>query len=262
MLDFQIVNTNLRSAMRFFGAATGSGEIHPMDGALAIYSGLDYGVFNIALLESDSPEDIHGLTARLAQCARYYAPRTQRWSFWLCENALDEFTRRRARALLMDHDLRPISQAPGMLAETLAPPVRRLPKIECHRVADRATRQTFCALTAVSFDIPMTIAKAVYEPERAWCGDYRGFVGTAGGKPVAIVAIVATRDALGVYSLSTLPESRRMGYGEALLRAAVAAEQARTGIQRVVLQSTDAGYSLYRRLGFRDVAKFSVYLTK
>jgi len=149
-----------------------------------------------------------------------------------------------------------------MLAETLAPPVRRLPKIECHRVADRATRQTFCALTAVSFDIPMTIAKAVYEPERAWCGDYRGFVGTAGGKPVAIVAIVATRDALGVYSLSTLPESRRMGYGEALLRAAVAAEQARTGIQRVVLQSTDAGYSLYRRLGFRDVAKFSVYLTK
>jgi hypothetical protein len=30
----------------------------------------------------------------------------------------------------------------------------------------------------------------------------------------------------------------------------------------VVLQSTDAGYSLYRRLGFSEVAKFSVYLTK
>jgi ribosomal protein S18 acetylase RimI-like enzyme len=29
-----------------------------------------------------------------------------------------------------------------------------------------------------------------------------------------------------------------------------------------VLQSTDAGYSLYRRLGFKEVAKFSVYLTK
>ena len=79
---------------------------------------------------------------------------------------------------------------------------------------------------------------------------------------MAIIAIVATPDALGVYSLSTLPECRRMGYGEALLRAAVASEQARTGIRRVVLQSTDAGYSLYRRLGFREVAKFSVYLTK
>jgi ribosomal protein S18 acetylase RimI-like enzyme len=106
------------------------------------------------------------------------------------------------------------------------------------------------------------IAKSVYEPERAWFGDYRGFVGLIGGKAVGIVAIVATAEALGVYSLSTLPECRRLGYGEALLRAAVAVEQQRTGIRRVVLQSTDAGYALYRRLGFNEVAKFSVYLTK
>jgi GNAT superfamily N-acetyltransferase len=248
--------------MRFFGDATGGGENHPLDGALAIYSGLDYGVFNIAMLADQPPEGADGFTKRLAQCARYFAPRTMRWSFWLCENSLDFSTRRRARSLLMDSDLRPISQAPGMLAESLLPPVRPLPKIECVPVADRATRQAFGALTSVSFDIPMGIAKAVYEPERAWFGDYRGFVGFAGGRPVAIIAIVATPDALGVYSLSTLPECRRSGFGEALLRAAVASEQARTGITRIVLQSTDAGYSLYRRLGFNEVAKFSVYLTR
>jgi GNAT superfamily N-acetyltransferase len=262
MRDFQIVDANLSAAMRFFGGATGTGEIHPLDGALAVYSGLDYGVFNIALLEGNPPQGIDGFTERLARCARYFAPRTMRWSFWLCEDSLDAPTRRKARALLMDRDLRPISQAPGMLAEALAPPVRALPKIECVPVADRTTRQAFGALTAVSFDIPMGIAKMVYEPERAWFGEYHGFVGMAGGKAVAIVAIVATADALGVYSLSTLPECRRMGYGEALLRAAVASEQARTGTSRVVLQSTDAGYSLYRRLGFHEVAKFSVYLTK
>jgi ribosomal protein S18 acetylase RimI-like enzyme len=262
MHSFQIVDANLRAAMRFFGCATGSGEVRSLDGAMAVYSGLDYGVFNIALLEGDAPDGIDGFTDRLAQCARYFAPRTMRWSFWLCEDALDASTRSRARALLMDRDLRPISQAPGMLAETLAPPKRKLPKIDCVPVTDRPTRQAFGALTAVSFDIPMGIAKAVYEPERAWFGDYRGFVGLVGGKPVAIVAIVATKDALGVYSLSTLPECRRLGYGEALLRTAVAAEQARTGIPRVVLQSSDAGYSLYRRLGFNEVAKFSVYLTK
>ena len=262
MRDFQIVDANLRSAMHFFGEATGSGEVRPLDGALAIYSGLDYGVFNIALLDGSPPDGIDEFTVRLAQCARYFAPRTMRWSFWLCEDSLDFSTRRKARSLLMDRDLRPISQAPGMLAEELAPPIRPLPKIDCVPVADRTTRQAFGALTAVSFDIPMGIAKAVYEPERAWLGDYRGFVGLAGGRPVAIVAIVATPDTLGVYSLSTLPECRRMGYGEALLRAAVAAEQKRTGIGRVVLQSTDAGYSLYRRLGFHEVAKFSVYLTR
>ena len=192
MRDFQIVDANLRAAMRFFGDATGTGEIHPLDGALAIYSGLDYGVFNIALLEGNPPQGIDGFTERLAHCARYFAPRTMRWSFWLCEDSLDSPTRRKARALLMDRDLRPISQAPGMLAEALAPPVRALPKIECVPVADRTTRQAFGALTAVSFDIPMGIAKMVYEPERAWFGEYRGFVGMAGGKAVAIVAIVAT----------------------------------------------------------------------
>jgi GNAT superfamily N-acetyltransferase len=262
MRDFEIVHANLRAAMRFFGDATGSGEVRPLDGAMAIYSGLDYGVFNIALLEGRAPEGIYGFTDRLAACARYFAPRTMRWSFWLCEDALDPPTRRSARSLLMDRDLRPISQAPGMLADALLPPVRPLPKIECAPVADRATRQAFGALTSVSFDIPMGIAKTVYVPERAWRGDYRGFVAMADGKAVAIIAIVPTEDALGVYSLSTLPESRRSGYGEALLRAAVAAEQRRTGIQRIVLQSTDAGYALYRRLGFREVAKFSVYLTR
>jgi len=262
MRDFEIVDANLRAAMRFFGDATGAGESRPLDGALAIYSGLDYGVFNIAMLEGSPPKGIDGFTERLAQCGRYFAPRTMRWSFWLCEDSLDFSTRRRARSLLIDRDLRLISQAPGMLAEKLAPELRTLPKIECVPVSDRATRQAFCGLTAASFDIPMGIAKAVYEPERAWFGDYRGFVGLAGGRPVAIAAIVATPDALGVYSLSTLPECRRLGYGEALLRSAVALEQARTGIQRIVLQSTEAGYSLYRRLGFQEVAKFSVYLTR
>jgi len=262
MRDFQIVDANLRAAMRFFGDATGGGETCSLDGALAIYSGLDYGVFNIALLADQPPQGIGGFTERLARCARYFAPRTTRWSFWLCEDSLDFSTRRRARSLLMERDLRPISQAPGMLAAALTPPVRPLPKIECVPVADQNTRQAFGALTSVSFDIPMGIAKSVYEPERAWLGDYRGFVGLAGGRPVAIIAIVVTPDALGVYSLSTLPECRRLGYGEALLRAAVALEQERTGIRRIVLQSTDAGYSLYRRLGFHEVAKFSVYLTR
>ena len=50
MSDFQIVDANLRAAMRFFGGATGRGEIASLPGGVAMYSGLDYGVFNIAML--------------------------------------------------------------------------------------------------------------------------------------------------------------------------------------------------------------------
>ena len=82
------------------------------------------------------------------------------------------------------------------------------------------------------------------------------------GRAVSIAAIVPAAGALGIYSVGTLPLFRRQGYGEALMRAAVSEMRRRTGIERLVLQSTEAGYALYRRMGFHDVTKFTVYLTK
>jgi GNAT superfamily N-acetyltransferase len=275
MKPSQIVETNLRTAMCFFGRATGAGEIQHLDSAVGIYSGLDYGVFNIGMLEREMPErgtadrgslERHGSTSDLehcvATCAHYFQSLTTRWSFWLCEDLLDRPERRHTNQIFQARDMRMISSPPGMYADALRRPSRALPEIECRQVSGQSDRDAFAAITAVSFDIPLTVSRAVYQPDQAWAGDYRGFLGLAAGVPVAIVAIVPAAGVLGVYSLATLPEYRRRGYGEAVLRAAVEQERARTGLEHVVLQSTDAGYSLYRRLGFRDVAQFSVWLTK
>jgi len=260
--EFQIVEANLRAAMSFFGEATGTGEVRDLGGAAGIYSGLDYGVFNIAMLDGPVRAEAGEMEQRLALCRNFFEPRTKHWSFWLCEEFLPVRRLRAARQVLASQNLRLISQAPGMLAEDLRPPLRRLPEIECVPVADQAAREAFGGLTAVSFDIPMHVAREVYYPEMAWRGSYRGYVGKVDGRAVSIVAIVAAEGSLGIYSLATLPEDRRHGYGEALLRAALAEEQRRTGIQRMILQSTEAGHELYVRMGFRPVANFSVYLTK
>jgi GNAT superfamily N-acetyltransferase len=260
MRTFQVVDSNLREAMRFFGEATGSGEVCDLEGLRVIYCGLDYGVFNIAMLTGAPPRG--WLDARLEACSRYFQERRARWSFWLCEDWLTGPELRQARGALTALGLRQISVAPGMIAEGLAPARRRLPALECVPVADAPARRAFSAITATCFDIPASVAREVYEVERAWCGAYRGFLGLVNGAPVSIVAMAAAAGSLGVYSLATLPEARRQGYGEALLRAAAGREAARTGLQRLVLQSTEAGHSLYRRLGFREAARFSVYLTK
>jgi ribosomal protein S18 acetylase RimI-like enzyme len=262
MGNFSTVEENLRSAMRFFGEATALGEVRDLDGAIAMFSGLDYGVFNIALLTRPIDSNDGSLEMRLAEVGRFFKERTMRWSVWLCEDLLDTRTRRRERQTFFDFGLRAISHPPGMMAPALAPPARPLPAIECRPVTDSSTRLAFAEITAITFEIPLTVAHAVYTTERAWKGAYQGFVGLVDGRPVSIAAIVAAAGALGVYSLGTLPIFRRQGYGEALLRAAVAEVQRRTGLDRLVLQSTEAGYSLYRRLGFRDAAKFTVYLTK
>jgi ribosomal protein S18 acetylase RimI-like enzyme len=95
------------------------------------------------------------------------------------------------------------------------------------------------------------------------------------GLVVSIVALVRAGGVVGVYSLGTVPAHRHKGYGEALLRAALAQERAaqERAVQEnaaqddrvnlpLVLESTDAGYRLYRRIGFRDVTNFTVYLTR
>ncbi|HLH38725.1 MAG TPA: GNAT family N-acetyltransferase [Bryobacteraceae bacterium] len=260
MSDFLTIDGNLRAAMRFFGEASGSGEVRELDGSIAIFSGLDYGVFNIALLTS--PARGGQLQPRLEDVAKFFRERTLRWSFWLCDDLLDPAAARRERQTFLNYGMRVISHPPGMLAEALAPPARQLPEIECRPVCDAQSRAAFAELTSISFDIPYMIARAVYTREQAWRGDYRGFVGVTQGQVVATVAMVAAGDAIGVYSLATVPAFRRRGYGEALLRAAALEMTARTGLRRLVLQSTEAGYSLYRRMGFRDVTKFTVYLTK
>ncbi len=260
MPQFQLVDANLRAAMRFFGEATGAGEVRELGGTVAIFSGLNYGVFNIGMLDSPLAND--ALEDRLSQCARYFERHSVRWSFWLCEELLPHQQLRQARWAFSALGLRQISNAPGMLAAGLTEPVRELPALDCVPVTDARTRRAFASITATCFDIPMAVAKDVYESEQAWNGAYRGFLGMRNGEPVSIVALVAAGGALGVYSLATLPGEQRRGYGEALLRAAIAHEQQRTGLDCLVLQSTEAGHSLYRKLGFREVAKFSVYLTK
>ncbi len=262
MQEFLIIDDNLRTAMRFFGNATGTGEIASLPGALAIYSGLDYGVFNIAMLDGPVIGSNESFGTRLAALAQYFKRRTSRWSLWLCEDLIDPSERRRARQTIAETGLRAISHPPGMTARQLLPPTGQLPEIEVLPVAGKTLQQAFGEITALAFDIPFGIAQSVYAVDRAWHGDYRGYVGLVKGKPVAIVATVVASGAIGVYSLATDPAYRRRGYAEAVMRSAVETVRQRTGIDKVVLQSTEAGYPLYRRMGFRDVTRFTVYLTK
>jgi ribosomal protein S18 acetylase RimI-like enzyme len=268
---FKLVEDNLRVAMRFFGQATGAGELRTADGVELVYSGLDYGVFNIALLAGPVTSE-RDLTTILVAAGRFYHERKSRWSFWICEDLLDAAARRHSREIFNESGMRAISHAPGMLTPGLAPPSRTLPEIECRAVSDPESRAAFAGLTVTCFDIPPAVARAMYEPESAWQGAYRGYVGLVNGSAVSIVALVRASGAMGVYSLGTIPAQRHKGYGEALLRAALASEKgnlvrekaARENVpdEPLVLESTEAGYRLYRRLGFRDVTNFTVYLTR
>ena len=246
--------------MRFFGQASGSGDIVERGGVLLIDSGVDYSVFNMALLTNPVDSRLE-FEARIGVAADYFRRRGARWSFWLCEDLLEGQARRKFEDSFDRLRLRRLTEAPGMIAERLAAPTRRLPPIECRRVADRQTRSDFTQITATNFDIPYATCRLIYEPERAWNFDYAGYVGYCGDRAVTTVAIVFAAGAAGVYSVSTAPGFRRRGYAEALMRQVLAEYARERGSERTILQATRAGYAMYQKMGYREVTRFSVYIT-
>ncbi len=258
MQDWEHIYCNLREALRFFGEATGRGECRELDQAIGIYAGIEYGVFNIAMLDANPADIRHSVDS----CADFFGPHVRRWSVWVCEDAFNLNRLHSLRDALARHRLEEISRAPGMVLSEFAEPRRELPVIKAVPVDSDTLRETFGNLAALCFDIPAGVAREVYYPARAWNGAYKGYVGMVAGRPVGIVALVKTGDTLGIYSLGIDPESRGLGYGEALLRDAVNAERAKGGVARIILQSSESGHALYRAMGFREAAQFSVYLKK
>jgi GNAT superfamily N-acetyltransferase len=260
-LEVAAVDANMREAMRFFGQATGRGGIYEHGGITVVDSGIDYAVFNISVFNLPRVTSRLDFNERLAQSQSHFDKRRVRWSHWVCLDLLPPALRERADDVFRAGGLRRLTEAPGMIAKRLLPPSRALPHLRWRRVADTETRIAFAHITAMSFDIPFSTCREVYEPEGAWKGSYEGYVGFHQNTPVCTAALVADGEVIGIYSVGTLPGYRRRGFAETLLRGVLADKSAETGLTRYALQSTRAGYEMYRRLGFEDISRFAVYLT-
>lgn len=86
----------------------------------------------------------------------------------------------------------------------------------------------------------------------------RGWVALVDGHPVSKVAMHSESGVAGIYGVATTEEGR--GRGLATLLCATALDAARSaGSTRTILHSTPMARSLYRRMGFRDVAPFEMW---
>lgn len=79
---------------------------------------------------------------------------------------------------------------------------------------------------------------------------YRIWLGEFDGRPVTCSTAFVATDALYVDFVSTLPEHRGRGYGEAMTWAATQTEPTLPA----TLHATDAGKSTYVRMGYRTIA--------
>jgi hypothetical protein len=82
------------------------------------------------------------------------------------------------------------------------------------------------------------------------------FVRRNGGRVVSGAMACVSAGVVGVFSVATVPASRRRGFGEDVTWAAVAADPSLPAI----LQPSPEGLALYRRMGFVPVARYTKWL--
>ena len=258
-VDFTHVADNLRASFRVIAASRAPGEIRELQGVSIASAGVTFQMFNAAFL-SGPVDSENELAQRIMLASMHFELRAQEWAYWVCEDWLAPKARRRSRQMFESHGLRHSVDLPGMVAERLAPPQRPLPPIEVRRVRTGVTREAFCGIGSTCFHVPFTWFCEVFAGEAVWDG-FAAWVGFVDGEPVSTTATVFASDAIGVYNVATLPGYQRRGYGEAVMRQAVAEAQREHGVERTLLQSTPAGYAMYQRMGFRTVTRVAVYST-
>jgi GNAT superfamily N-acetyltransferase len=85
------------------------------------------------------------------------------------------------------------------------------------------------------------------------------WVGRVDGLPVATSRVAIGAGVAGLYAILTLPGYRGRGFGRAMTIAALRAAVS-VGIRVATLQSSDLGYGVYRRLGFRELFSYDVWV--
>jgi ribosomal protein S18 acetylase RimI-like enzyme len=256
-VEFQQVANNLRESFRTIAAAREGGEVRELHGVSIASAGVTFQMFNAAFLSGPVASEAE-LKQRVKLPSVHFDARGLEWAYWVCEDWIDEAARKRSRRVIERNGLHRSTEIPGMIAECLAPPVRQLPEIDVRRVIDRNTGEAFCEIGATCFHVPITWFREVFDNDVVW-ERFASYVGYVDGEPVSTTAIVHGAGAMGVYNVATLPGVQRRGYGEAVMRHALSEAGKELGALPVVLQSTPAGLLLYERMGFRTVARVSVY---
>jgi len=136
------------------------------------------------------------------------------------------------------------------------------PDIEVNRVNDEKTLELWCRIAVTGFEMPS-------EVKEDWCRWYSAigldkhapiehYLARFRGEPVATASLFYAEGVVGIYNVATVPQYRRRGTGYTLMRN-ILHTAAKCGYQVAILQSSNKGLPLYKKLGFQEYCKVISY---
>lgn len=233
----QLIRSGQSPGWRLIAEATG-GSVWHQDGVLAaiVPATPDRSVFNSVFYRRGE-----SLLEHLDEIAVAYDDAGVRaWTVWVPENDKLVADALEAAGHELDAEPRDMAMALGDL-RTPDPD----PELE---IVEREDYEALARINEVAYGYPegeFGVVEATKVP------GLRTYFGKLDGKPMCVIAIAPFRSDAIVVWVAVLPEARGRGIsGRVLARGLEDAREA--GLQTTTLQSTQLGYPVYEKLGYRD----------
>jgi len=256
-------NTQFLGAWRFFARHSPKGEVLDLPEVHIASANVTWSMMNAAFLPAPQ-QAAEGLQRTAAAAARYFESRGKGWLLAVCEDWLAPDLRPRAAELLAPHGLKHAMATTGMVTDRLLEPVRPLPALELRPVTEVQGRHGVADINGLSYDTPRDIAREAIDVPAFFSGEGRGlgYVGHRNGQAASCAAVLPIDGVAYVALVATLPEHRKLGCAEAVMRQALAEAHRTQGLRRTVLHATEAGRPVYLRMGYRSVTRFHFYMAE
>lgn len=146
----------------------------------------------------------------------------------------------------------------GMRTARLNEPQRPV-RAEAVLLAPEAAPEPLARINGLSYRMPEEEWTELLLP-RFWRSSPRAYAVFEHGEPVAVGAAATAEGISYLMWMATLPDARRKGYAEAIIRRAWSDAQKLDGAKCTVLHATAMGRPVYAALGYVAVAEFPTFL--
>jgi GNAT superfamily N-acetyltransferase len=248
------IEESLREFWENWGYAPQS-ELYASPNMLRLYTGVPYAFCNGVIYRQIS---INTIDSEIDETVSYYHARNATWEWIVGPKSASAFIDKKLEKHgLFAHGVS-IGMAINLDAISLDSP--SMDKLSIVQANDDDTLKIWANTMVEGFESPV-LNPSFVDLECSlgqYQQSYRRYVGLLDQRPVSTSALYLGANVAGVYCVSTLPAARRMGIGATITMYALH-EALTMGYHIAVLQSTQMGYKVYQRLGFKEFSTLRAY---